>query len=100
LDGKLLLWDTFMDLITAHEGIRSMEPSRYSKPGATLQLGQLTLMQVLESTAASMVLLQRDALLEADPTESIHILMNVAPLKNTLDGNITVHDVMASDWQQ
>lgn len=90
----LLLWDIFMDLITAHESIRSMEPSRYAKPGATLQLGQFTLMQVLESTAASMILLQRDALLEADPTESIHILMNVAPLKSILPLTATLLSMM------
>jgi TBC1 domain family protein 5 len=90
----LLLWDIFMDLMTAHESIKSMEPSKYSKPGASLQLGQFTLMEVLETTAASMILLQRDALLEADPNESIHILMNVAPLTNIVPLTATLLSMM------
>lgn len=90
----LLLWDIFMDLMTAHESITSMELSKYSKPGVSLQLGQFTLMEVLETTAASMILLQRDALLEADPNESIHILMNVAPLTNIVPLTATLLSMM------
>jgi hypothetical protein len=91
----LLLWDIFMDLMTAHKDIRSMEPSKYSKPGVSLSLGQFTLMEVLETTAASMILLQRDALLEAeDPNESIHILMNVTPLTNIVPLTATLLSMM------
>lgn len=92
----LLLWDVFFDLITSHENITSMKPSKYSKPGVSscLQLGRFNLMQVLESTAASMILLQRQALIEADHNESIHVLMNVSPLKNVLPLTATLLSLM------
>jgi len=92
----LLLWDVFFDLITCHESITSMEPSKYSKPGVSpqLQLGRFNLMQVLESTAASMILLQREALIGADHNESIHVLMNVHPLKNVLPLTATLLSLM------
>ena len=92
----LLLWDVFFDLVTCHESITSMEPSKYTKPGISpqLQLGRFTLMQVLESTAASMILLQREALLESDPNESIQILMNVPPLKNVVPLTATLLSLM------
>ena len=92
----LLLWDIFMDLITAHENIMSMEPSRYTRPGANpaLKLGTFTLMQVLESTATCMILLQRQALLEGDPNESIHTLMNVPPLTNIVPLTATLLSLM------
>lgn len=92
----LLLWDIFFDLVTCHESITSMDPSKYTKPGISpqLQLGRFTLMQVLESTAASMILLQREALLESDPNESIQILMNVPPLKNVVPLTATLLSLM------
>jgi len=92
----LLLWDVFFDLLTCHETVTSMEPSKYSKPGVSpsLQLGRFTLMQVLESTAVSMILLQRQALIEADHNESIHVLMNVPPLKNVMPLTATLLSLM------
>jgi hypothetical protein len=84
----LLLWDIFMDLI-AKAPITSMSRARYTRPGVTppLRLGNFSLMLVMEATSASMILLQRNALLsnrDGVEADSIHRLMNISPLKNIL----------------
>ena len=93
----LLLWDVFLDLISKVP-LRSMRKERYTRPGVTppLQLGDFSLMLVLEASAASMILLQRASLLSADndTNDSIHTLMNVPPLKNILPLTATLLSMM------
>jgi hypothetical protein len=93
----LLLWDIILDLVSMDGTISSMNPSKYTRPGVSppLRLGEFPLMQVLEAAAASMILLQRSQLLNAeDPNESIHTLMNVPPLKNILPLTATLLSMM------
>jgi hypothetical protein len=94
----LLLWDIFMDLISTCP-LTSMLKTRYTRPGVTpaLKLGGFSLMVVLEATSASMILLQRSALLnsqDASDSDSIHRLMNVPPLKNILPLTATLLSMM------
>ena len=94
----LLLWDIFLDL-TSKSPLTSMSRSRYTRPGVTpaLELGDFSLMMVLEATSASMILLQRNALLsihDGTDADSIHRLMNIPPLKNILPLTATLLSMM------
>jgi Rab-GTPase-TBC domain len=94
----LLLWDIFLDL-TSKSPLTSMSRSRYTRPGVTpaLELGDFSLMMVLEATSASMILLQRNALLsihDGTDADSIHRLMNIPPLKNILPLTATLLSLM------
>jgi len=121
----LLLWDVFMDLwsvvspapddnnnngtIVDH-GIKitSLSQSRYTRPGVSppLQLGNWNLLEILETAAASMILLQRGSLLSSSnpndtddmdgysQSDSIHRLMNIPPLKNILPLTATLLSMM------
>jgi hypothetical protein len=94
----LLLWDIFFDLV-AKCSLTSMARSRYTRPGVTpaLKLGGFSLMLVMEAASASMILLQRSALLshqDGVDADSIHRLMNISPLKNILPLTATLLSMM------
>lgn len=94
----LLLWDIFFDLVSKCP-LTSMSRSRYTRPGVTpaLRLGGFSLMLVMEAASASMILLQRKALLSQQDgveADSIHRLMNIAPLKNILPLTATLLSMM------
>lgn len=98
-DNVVLLWDVFFDQITIPT--TSSDDNDMSTP--------TTLMDVLESTAASMILLIRDKLLPQsvaptgqpdryhDPNDSINVLMNYPPLK---DATLLVDVLMSMMLQQ
>ncbi len=94
----LLLWDIFFDLVSKCS-LTSMARSRYTRPGVTpaLRLGGFSLMLVMEAASASMILLQRSALLshqDGVDADSIYRLMNISPLKNILPLTATLLSMM------
>ncbi|KAI2501904.1 Rab-GTPase-TBC domain [Fragilaria crotonensis] len=94
----LLLWDIFFDLVATCP-LTSMARSRYTRPGVSpvLRLGGFSLMLVMEAASASMILLQRSALLshqDGADADSIHRLMNISPLKNILPLTATLLSMM------
>jgi len=82
---SLVMWDIFFDAVTKHSTILSLEDaSRYTRPGITNQIvmGNFSLMQVLETCAASYLWLHRDKILCQTPSEAFRYLVNLPPTKS------------------
>lgn len=81
----LKLWDIYFDLTSADDRISSMPLECYTRPGCDhdLELGSFTLMEVLQTTAASRMWILRNEL-EAtnNQIEALDVLTNSKPVEN------------------
>ena len=79
----LPLWDVFFDLTSQHETILSLgDVSYYTQKGLYPMLKPYNMgwMEVLETTAASLIWIQRAQLLEMDPEDGFCWLVNMPPM--------------------
>jgi hypothetical protein len=89
VDSKevLTMWDIFLDASTKHSTILSLgDASKYTRPGMItnpLVMGQCTLMQVLETCAASYIWLHREKILSDRPSCAFRYLVNLQPQKSS-----------------